>query len=398
MRRAAIVSPLRTPVGTFGGALRDVPVEDLAAMVVRAVMSRSGVDPEHIDDVVFAQSYANSEVPCVGRWVALQAGLPVAVPGMQLDRRCAGGLQALVMAAMMVQTGAADVVLAGGVESMSRIEYYSTATRWGARAGTVALYDRLDRGRERSQPEARFGPISGMVETAENLAADYGIDRSRADAYSARSHQRAAAAWNAGLFDDEVVPVQVPQRRGDPVIVSKDEGVRPDSTPETLAKLRTIMPGGTVTAGNASQQNDAAAACLVVAEDRLGPLGLEPLGYLAGWAAAGCDPAIMGIGPVPAVERLFSRTGLAFRDIDLVELNEAFAVQVLAVLAGWQWNEPDKLNVNGSGISLGHPIGATGARMLATGLRELRRRNGRYLLETMCVGGGQGVAAVFEAA
>jgi acetyl-CoA C-acetyltransferase len=174
--------------------------------------------------------------------------------------------------------------------------------------------------------------------------------------------------------------------------------VRPDSTPETLAKLRTIMPGGTVTAGNASQQNDAAAACLVVAEDRLGPLGLEPLGFLAGWAAAGCDPAIMGIGPVPAVERLFSRTGLGFSAMDLIELNEAFAVQVLAVLAGWGWNEPDKLNVNGSGISLGHPIGATGARMLATGLRELRRRGGRYLLETMCVGGGQGVAAVFEAA
>jgi acetyl-CoA C-acetyltransferase len=191
-----------------------------------------------------------------------------------------------------------------------------------------------------------------------------------------------------------VVPVQVPQRRGDPVTVSRDEGVRPESTAETLAKLRTIMPDGTITAGNASQQNDAAAACLVVAEDRLGPLGLEPLGYLAGWAAAGCDPATMGIGPVPAVARLFSRTGLVFRDIDLVELNEAFAVQVLAVLARWGWNEPDKLNVNGSGIS----IGATGARMLATGLRELRRRNGRYLLETMCVGGGQGVAAVFEAA
>jgi len=237
-----------------------------------------------------------------------------------------------------------------------------------------------------------------MIETAENLATQYGITRDEADAYAARSHQRAAAAWDAGLFDDEVIPVQVPQRRGDPLVVSRDEGVRPDSTAETLAKLRTIMPGGTVTAGNASQQNDAAAACLVVAEDRLGPLGLEPLGYLAGWAAAGCEPATMGIGPVPAVEKLFSRTGLVFRDIDLVELNEAFAVQVLAVLAGWQWNEPDKLNVNGSGISLGHPIGATGARMLATGLRELRRRRGRYLLETMCVGGGQGVAAVFEAA
>src|SRR5579864_6359489 len=386
IRRAAIVAPMRTPVGTFGGSLRDVPVEDLAATAVKAVMERTGIDPALVDDVAFAQSYVNGETPCLGRWAALHAGLPVSVPGFQIDRRCGGGLQAVVTAAMMVQTGAADVVLAGGAESMSNAEHYTTAVRWGARSGNQVLYDRLDRGRERSQPEWRFGKISGMIETAENLAARYGITRDEADAYAARSHQRAAAAWAAGRFD------------GEPVTVSRDEGVRPDSTPETLAKLRTITPGGTVTAGNASQQNDAAAACLVVAEDRLAPLGLEPLGYLVGWAAAGVEPAVMGIGPVPAVARLFARTGLDFGAIDLVELNEAFAVQVLAVLAGWEWNEPDKLNVNGSGISLGHPIGATGARMLATGLRELRRRNGRYLLETMCVGGGQGVAAVFEAA
>src|SRR5215471_11865627 len=398
MRRAAIVAPMRTPVGTFGGSLRDVPVENLAATAINAVLAQTRIDPELIEDVTFAQSYGSGETPCVGRWAALQAGLPVRVPGLQLDRRCGGGLQAIVTAAMMVQTGAADVVLAGGVESMSNAEHYTTSMRWGARSGSQYLYDRIDRGRERSQPEWRFGKISGMIETAENLAEQFGITRDEADAYAARSQQRAAAAWEAGLFADEVVPVQVPQRRGEPVTVAKDEGVRPDTTVQSLAKLRTIMPGGTVTAGNASQQNDAAAACLVVAEDRLGPLALEPLGFLAGWAAAGCDPATMGIGPVPAVERLFYRTGLGFSAMDLVELNEAFAVQVLAVLAGWDWNEPEKLNVNGSGISLGHPIGATGARMLATGLRELRRRGGRYLLETMCVGGGQGVAAVFEAA
>jgi acetyl-CoA C-acetyltransferase len=402
MRRAAIVSPLRTPVGTFGGALRDVPVEDLAATVVRAVVARSGIDPERLDDVVFAQSYANSEVPCVGRWAALHAGLPLQVPGMQLDRRCGGGLQALVTAAMMVQTGAADVVLAGGVESMSRIEYYSTATRWGARAGTVPLYDRLDRGRERSQPEDRFGPISGMIETAENLAADFGISRERADAYAARSHQRAAAAAKDGRFTGEVVPVEVPQRRGDPVLVESDQGVRPDSTPETLARLRPVTPGGTVTAGNAAQQNDAAAACLVVAEDQLADLGLEPLGYLGGWAAAGCDPSRMGFGPVPAVARLAARTGTDTRSLldrmDLVELNEAFAVQVLAVLEGWGGYDEDRLNVNGSGISLGHPIGATGMRMVTTLLHELRRRGGGHGLVTMCVGGGQGLAATVEAA
>jgi acetyl-CoA C-acetyltransferase len=397
-RRAAIVAPLRTPVGTFGGSLRDVPVEELASTVIKAVVDRSGIDAHVIDDVAFAQSYVNGETPCVGRWAALQAGLPVGVPGFQLDRRCGGGLQAIVTAAMMIQTGAADVVVAGGVESMSNAEHYTTSMRWGARSGSQFLYDRIDRGRERSQPEWRFGKISGMIETAENLAREFGITRDEADTYAARSHQRAAAAWDAGKFEDEVVPIEVPQRRGEPVVVSRDEGVRPDSTPESLGKLRTIMPGGTVTAGNASQQNDAAAACLVVAEDRLGPLGLEPLGYLAGWAAAGCEPATMGIGPVPAVAKVFARTGLTWDAIDLVELNEAFAAQVLAVLAAWGWNDPGKLNVNGSGISLGHPIGATGARMLATGLRELRRRDGRYLLETMCVGGGQGVAAIFEAA
>jgi acetyl-CoA C-acetyltransferase len=352
--------------------------------------------------VVFAQSYANSEVPCVGRWVALHAGLPIEVPGMQLDRRCGGGLQALLMAAMMVQTGAADVVLAGGVESMSRIEYYSTATRWGAQSGTVPLYDRLDRGRERSQPEARFGPISGMIETAENLATDFGIDRERADAYAARSHQRAAAAWENGRFTGEIIPVEVPQRRGDPMLVESDQGIRPDSTPETLARLRPVMPGGTVTAGNAAQQNDAAAACLVVAEDQLANLGLEPSGYLGGWAAAGCDPSRMGFGPVRAVARLAARTGTDTRSmldrIDLVELNEAFAVQVLAVLEGWGWHDQDRLNVNGSGISLGHPIGATGMRMVTTLLHELQRRGGGQGLVTMCVGGGQGLAATVEAA
>ncbi len=397
-RRAAIVAPLRTPVGTFGGSLREVPVEILAATVITAVLERTGIDPELVDDVSLAQSYASGETPCIGRWAALQAGLPVSVPGLQIDRRCGGGLQAIITAAMMVQTGAADVVVAGGVESMSNVEHYTTSMRWGARSGSQFLYDRLDRGRERSQPEWRFGKISGMIETAENLAQQFGITRDEADAYAARSHQRAAAAWAAGRFDDEVVPLQVPQRRGEPVTVSRDEGVRPDSTPEALSKLRTIMPGGVVTAGNASQQNDAAAACLVVAEDRLGALGLEPLGFLVGWAAVGCEPATMGIGPVPAVAKLFGRTGLDFGAMDLVELNEAFAVQVLAVLSGWGWNDPDKLNVNGSGISLGHPIGATGARILATGLRELHRRDGRYLLETMCVGGGQGVAAIFEAA
>lgn len=398
MRRAAIVAPRRTAVGAFGGGLRGVPVECLGAAVVKAILAQTGLDPARIDDVVFAQSYANSETPCVGRWIALEAGLPVSVPGMQLDRRCGGGLQALINAAMMVQTGAADVVLAGGVESMSNIEYYTTDMRWGSRAGSVTLHDRLDRGRERSQPEHRFGRISGMIETAENLARDYGISREAADAFAVQSQHRASSAWKAGLFDAEIVPISVPQRRGEPVLVACDEGVRGDSTLEQLAALRPLVPGGTVTAGNASQQNDAAAACLVVAEDRLEALGLEPLGYLVGWAATGCEPSTMGIGPVPAVQKLFARTGLGFDQMDLVELNEAFACQALAVTKGWGWHDADRLNVNGSGISLGHPVGATGMRIMTSMLHELQRRQGRYALETMCIGGGQGLAAVFERA
>lgn len=398
MRRAFIVSPVRTAVGGFGGTLRTVPVETLSAAVIKAILERTGLDPARIEDVVFAQSYASGETPCVGRWAALQADLPIEVAGMQLDRRCGGGLQAVITAAMMVQTGAADVVVAGGVESMSSVEYYTTDMRWGSRSGSVKLHDRLERGRERSQPVDRFGYISGMIETAENLAKEYQISREESDEYAFRSQRRAAAAWEAGHFDDEVIPIVVPQRRGDDIVFDHDEGVRPDVSIEKLAKLRTAMADGTVTAGNASQQNDAAAACLVVAEDTLKELGLEPMGHLVGWSAVGCDPATMGLGPVGAVKKLFAKTGLSFDDMDLVELNEAFACQVLAVLKGWGWNDSDRLNVNGSGISLGHPIGATGVRILTTLLYELQRRNGRYALETMCVGGGQGVAAVFERA
>jgi acetyl-CoA C-acetyltransferase len=361
-------------------------------------LQRTAIDPARIEDCVFAQSYASSETPCVGRWAALQAGLPLEVPGMQLDRRCGGGLQAIVTAAMMIESGAADVVLAGGVESMSNIEYYTTQMRWGARAGSVSFHDRLDRGRERSQPEDRFGHISGMIETAENLAKEYAVGREAADEYAVRSHQRAAAAWAAGKFAGEIVPVNVPQKKGDPVAFTKDEGVRAEASQESVGKLKPLIKGGTVTAANAAQQNDAAAACLIVAEDKLEELKLEPIAYLAGWSAVGCHPATMGIGPVPAVKKLFAKTGLSFDRMDLVELNEAFACQVLAVLKGWGWNDPDRLNVNGSGISLGHPIGATGVRMMTTLLYELQRRKGRYGLETMCIGGGQGMAAVFERA
>jgi acetyl-CoA C-acetyltransferase len=251
----------------------------------------------------------------------------------------------------------------------------------------------------RSQPEERFGHISGMIETAENLARDYRITREQADAFAMRSQRRAAAAWADGKFAQEVVPVDVPGRKGETVKVERDEGVRPDTDMQTLAKLKPIMKDGIVTAGNASQQNDAAAACLVVAEDKLAAFGLQPMAFLKGWAVAGCDPSRMGIGPVPAVAKLMQRSGMTLDQMELIELNEAFACQALACVQGWGSSMDEleeRLNVNGSGISLGHPVGATGVRIMTTLLHEMQRRQARYGLETMCIGGGQGIAAIFE--
>jgi acetyl-CoA C-acetyltransferase len=396
MRRVAIVSPVRTAVGNFGGALKDVPAEELACTVIKETLERSNLDPAKVDDVILGHGYPSGENPAIGRLALLKAGLPIEVPGYQLDRRCSSGLQAILNACMMVQTENADVVIAGGVESMSNAEFYVNESRWGARFGSITLHDRLARARETISPEDRFGVISGMVETAENLAKQYEISREEQDEYSLRSHQRAVAAQESGRFDSQIVPVEIPQRRGDPVIFDKDEGPRGDSSMEVLGRLRPVMKDGTVSAGNASSQNDAASVCLVVAEDKLEELGLEAMGFLKGWVVTGCHPATMGIGPVPAVSKLMEKTGMSLEDMDVIELNEAFAAQVLAVLREWKLPNHDNLNINGSGISLGHPIAATGARILTTLLNEMERQDAQFGLETMCVGGGQGVAAMFE--
>ena len=397
MRRVAIVTPVRTAVGNFGGTLRDVSAAELASTVIKEALDRSQLDPAKVDDVILGHGYPSGENPAIGRLAALKAGLPIEVPGYQLDRRCSSGLQAILNASMLVQTDNADVVIAGGVESMSGAEFYSNESRWGARYGSVTFHDRLARARVTISPDERFGPIpGGMVETAENLAREYEIARQEQDEYALRSHQRAVAAQSEGRFDKEIVGVPVPQRRGDPVPFEKDEGPRADTNIETLARLRPVMLDGTVSAGNASSQNDAASVCLVVAEDKLEELGLTPMAFLRGWAVTGCHPATMGIGPVPAVNKVMSKIGLSLEDMDLIELNEAFAAQVLAVLREWKLPHEDHLNVNGSGISLGHPIAATGARILTTLLHEMERRNSQFGLETMCVGGGQGMAAVFE--
>jgi acetyl-CoA C-acetyltransferase len=402
MREALICEPLRTPVGRFGGIFRDVSVTDLATTVIKALVQRTGLPPERIDDVLLGQSYANGEAPALGRVAALDAGLGVQVPGLQIDRRCGSGLQAVIEASMQVQTGAADLIVAGGAESMSQTELYSTTLRWGARSGGAMLEDRLARGRVTAGGASH--PVrGGMLETAENLRREYAIPRQEQDELALLSHQRAVAAHERGAFAEEIVPVEVKVRNADTRLIDRDEHPRPDTTLEGLAALRPVMgrsdPEATVTAGNSSGQNDGAAVCIVTHAELAAELGLTPFARLVSWAVAGVPPETMGIGPVPATAKAMSRAGLSLDQMDLIELNEAFAAQVLSVLR--EWKLPDgfeRLNVNGSGISLGHPVGATGGRILATLLRELRRRGGRYGLETMCIGGGQGLAAIFEAA
>ncbi|MCZ2861129.1 acetyl-CoA C-acetyltransferase [Blastococcus sp. VKM Ac-2987] len=401
MRDAVICEPLRTPVGGFGGSLRDVPVQELAATVIRALMERTGLPPESVDDVLLGHCYPTMDAPALGRVAALDAGLPVTASGLQVDRRCGSGLQAVIYAAMQVQAGASDVVLAGGAESMSNAPFYSTAMRWGVKPGPgVLLEDGLARGRVTAGGQNHPVP-GGMLETAENVRREYGIGRQEQDEYAVRSHQRAAAATAEGRFADEIVPVTVKHRKGE-TVVDRDEHIRPDSNVETLAKLRPILgkndPDATVTAGNASGQNDGAAVAIVTHPEKAAELGLRPLARLVSFGVGGVPPKTMGIGPVPATAKALALAGVKLADVDLIELNEAFASQVLGVAKEWGFTDSDweRTNVNGSGISLGHPVGATGGRILATLLREMDRREARYGLETMCIGGGQGLAALFE--
>ena len=401
MRDAVICEPLRTPVGGFGGALREVPPHVLAATVIRALIERTGLPPESVDDVLLGNCYPTMDAPAIGRVAALDAGIPITAGGLQIDRRCGSGLQAVLYAAMQVQTGASEVVLAGGAESMSNASFYSTSMRWGAKGGPgVMLHDSLARGRVTAGGE-NFPVPGGMIETAENLRAEYSISREEQDELAVLSHQRAAAAQAEGRFADEIVPVTVKGRKGD-TVVDKDEHIRPDSTMETLARLRPLMgrqdENATVTAGNASGQNDGAAICVVASPEKAAELGLRPLAKVVSWGVGGVAPRTMGIGPVPAVATALDRAGVALKDVDLIELNEAFAAQVLACTREWGFTQGDfdRMNVNGSGISLGHPVGATGGRILATLTREMVRRDARYGVETMCIGGGQGLAALFE--
>ena len=400
MRETVICEPVRTPIGRYGGMFKSLTAVDLGVAALKGLLERTGIPPEAVQDVILGHCYPSAEAPAIGRVVALDSGLPVTVPGMQVDRRCGSGLQAVIQACLQVGNDDHDLVIAGGSESMSNVTFYSTDMRWGGARGGVRVHDALARGR--STAGGQHYPVpGGMLETAENLRRHYGISRLEQDELAVRSHQRAVAAQKDGIMAEEIIPVPVRTRQGDELI-DTDEHPRADTSVESLAKLKPVLlgddPEATVTAGNASGQNDAASMCVVTTPEKADEYGLTPLVRLVSWGLAGVAPNIMGIGPVPATEAALAKAGLQLRDIDLIELNEAFAAQALAVMREWNFGaaDHDRTNVHGSGISLGHPVGATGGRMLATLARELDRRQARYGLETMCIGGGQGLAAVFE--
>ena len=395
-----ICEPVRTPVGRFGGQFRDLHAHELGRMVIEGLLARTNLPGDRVDEVIFAQCYPSMDAPALGRVVGLDAGLPISIGGYQIDRRCGSGLQAVINAVMQVATGGSSLVIAGGAESMSNAPFYSTKGRWGIKGTAMVFDDALAKGRVTAGGINHPVP-GGMLETAENLRQEYNIGREEQDAFAVESHRRAVAAQDGGLFDDEIIPVSVKSRKGEETF-SKDEHPRPEATMESMAKLRPIRGGidsqATVTAGNASGQNDGASAAIITTRAIAEELGLKAYARIKSWAVAGVGPEVMGTGPVPSVAKALDRAGMALKDIDLIELNEAFAAQVLACTREWQFADSDfeRMNVNGSGISLGHPVGATGGRIMAGLLREMHRRDALYGVETMCIGGGQGLAAIFE--
>jgi 3-oxoadipyl-CoA thiolase len=396
VRDVVIVDAVRTPIGRYGGALRDVRPDDLAALVISALVRRTGIDPARIDDVVFGcANQAGEDNRNVARMAALLAGLPVEVPGQTVNRLCGSGLQAAVTAYHAIRCGDGDVMIAGGVESMTRAPFVvaKAAEPWSRK---LEVYDTTIGWRFTNPKLAEKYPPYSMGETAENVAERWGITREEQDRYALLSQQRAARAVAEGKFRDEIVPVPVPQPSGEPLVVDRDEHPRPDTTLKALARLRpAFRKGGTVTAGNSSGINDGAAALLLVEASTARALGLRPMARVVSTAVAGVDPAVMGIGPVPAVRKALARAGLTVDDIDLVELNEAFASQVLACVRELGL-DLERVNVNGGAIALGHPLGASGARLLGHLVWEMQRREARYGLATMCIGVGQGIAVVVE--
>lgn len=413
MPEVVIVSAARTPIGNFGGSLRTVPAYDLAALVLNEVIRRTALEPSLVNAVIMGQNYQSGEYVNIARMSLLKAGWPVAIPGLSIDRRCPSGFDAVCLAAMMVQTANADIVVAGGVESMSNAEFYLTGDmRWGVggvgdmprghgRLSTwgIPLYDRILRARIMSQPEERFGILPTMMTWAETAAKEHGLTREEVDKWALLSHQRACAAMKSGKFDEEIVPVPVPQPKGEPLLFTKDERPRPDTSLETLSALKPVL-GGVCTAGNSSGENDGAAACVVMSAEIAKRLNVKPMAYLRAFAFSGVDPRYAWRAVPAAVDKVMKQTGLTLNQIDLIEIHEAFAAQTLANFKelGITEKDYDRVNVNGSCVSLGHPLGATGVRILTTLLYEMRRRSVRYGLMALCGGGGMGVCGLLEPA
>ena len=397
MADAVIVDALRTPIGRYAGVLSGVRPDDLAARVLAAAVERNGLDPAAVDEVFMGcTNQAGEDNRNVARMAGLLAGLPEEVPGVTVNRLCASGLEAVVQAARQVRLGEANLVLAGGVESMSRAPLVMLKPERGFPRGNPEVADTTIGWRFTNPRMAELHSTESMGETAENVAERYGVSREDQDAFALESHRRAVTAAAAGRLDDEIVTVEVPQPKGDPMTVHADEGPRPDTTLERLASLRPVFrEGGSVTAGNSSQINDGAACVVVMSNEEARRQGREPLARIVTSAAAGVEPGYMGIGPIPATRKALERAGLFPSDIDLVELNEAFASQVLASMRELGFPQ-DRLNVNGGAIAIGHPLGCSGARLIGTLAHELRRRGGRYGVATMCIGVGQGMAAIIE--
>jgi acetyl-CoA C-acetyltransferase len=418
MEDVVIVSGVRTPIGSYGGTLRDVPVYKLAARVLNEVVKRANVEPSLVDDVIMGQSYQSGECANGARMALLEAGWPVEVPGVTLDRRCCSGLDAIFFGVMKIQTGNADIIVAGGMDSMSQAELYIPGDiRWGlgGRADKkwgfmprghgalsmwgIPLFDRIQRARVMSQPIERFGELNSMMTWAETAAKKEKISRQEADAWALRSHQKAIAAIDSGKIKEEIVPIPLSGKKGEPAVFEADETPRRDIAIEKLAKLSPVYPDGICTAGNSSTENDGASAVVLMSEAKARELGVKPIAYFRACAVAGTDPTLTYPAVPASANKALKKVGITITQVDLIEIQEAFAVQTLADarLMGIKGDDFDKkINVNGSGISLGHPIAATGAMRLVTLLREMQRRNARYGLETICGGGGQGICAIVE--
>ncbi len=391
MEEALIVSAVRTPIGTFGGTLRDIPATDLGALVVQEALKRAGLAPGQVDEVILGNILQAGLGLNPARIVLLKAGLPIEVPAYTINKACGSSLKAVALAAQAIMVGDAEIVVAGGMESMSQAPYLLRKARWGHRLGHGEVEDAL-------LVDGLLCPTTfvHMGVTAENIARKYGISREEQDAFALRSQERARAAIEGGLFKAEIVPVPVPQPKGEPILFRRDEHPRPDTNLDKLQTLKpAFLPDGTVTPGNASGINDGAAAVVITSARKARELNLRPLAIIRSWASAGVDPSVMGMGPVPASQKALRKANLTLEDLDLIEINEAFAAQVLGVLKELPV-DPEKLNIRGGAIALGHPVGASGARILTTLLYALMDREGRFGLASLCIGGGQGIAMVIE--